>query len=78
MFVEYGESKFINLAATKKIYIEDYGIHYGFCGIHIGSPKAAAGVLQELMTRLDEGRKVMFLREFSHLCSEFCKLWPDD
>lgn len=78
MFVEYGDGKFMNLSKVYKLYIEDYGIHYGFCGIHIGSQKASAGVLQELMTRLDEGRKVMFLKEFAHLCCDFCKLYPDD
>ena len=78
MFVEYKPHKFINLATVLRAYASPYEIQLGSCGIFFQSSAAAKGVLQELMNRFNDGRKVVFFKEFSQLEDEMNRLYPDD
>jgi hypothetical protein len=84
MFVEIQPGHFLNFGSCLVVQAS-MGYIGGSLGIgnasgdnvKIGSQMAAIGVLRELMNRVNEGRKVVFVGEFSKLCSEINGIFPD-
>ena len=84
MFVETIPGSFLNFSSCLVVQA-----HMGFisgglgCGsnftgdsVKIGSKNAAKAVLSELMTRYNEGRRVVFYQEFEKLCTEMLSIFP--
>jgi len=83
MFIEISKNKFVNINQATIIEVRNFSImfrtngkDFSFCGHK--DPRIPKAVLKEIMTRYNEGRRVITYDEYQLLISEISLVFCDD